>query len=451
MVQTPPSHFDIITNYLREKYPKINSQNPLPAHTYPTCRRMQFLAKTDISDLPPKTIQEIITIHHQHIASETSWTDHNLRALDTPITITTAQPPLTIKQILTRLIVPHCPDRLPRFHDLTPPIMDASQNYKFPLCHILYPETRRDEVIAIMNNLPRALEVQFGDSNLAKHVLKPDVYDEYINQDKSALLNPWSIKPMPEATTNPLDNSFVTGLRSTLPDLHRPATVTFQPTTPPPQHHLDHNNPTPTVTLAPEPNRKSSSKKRKTSSSPTKPHRTGGYNVESPLHFLNILDSTDTSSQYSTSNTSLSDAIARYIHPPPVRGSARRGRGDRGGRNSRSNRPGRSHPRLSYTDATTTTLQQQPSLNLTAQSPTLTAETFLNTIANMHASQQQFQQNQQQFQQLAFNSMVDAMRQMQESQNRHNEQILSTIQALRTPANQRPDNPPPPPPTDTND
>jgi hypothetical protein len=69
----------------------------------------------------------------------------------------------------------------------------------------------------------------------------------------------------------------------------------------------------------------------------------------------------------------------------------------------------------------------------------------------MHASQQQFQQNQQQFQQLAFNSMVDAMRQMQESQNRHNEQILSTIQALRTPANQRPDNPPPPPPTDTND
>ena len=190
MVLAPASHFDTITEYLRNNYPKINSQNPPPTHTYPTCRRMQFLAKSDVSDLHPTTINEIIQIHHQHIASETSWTEHNLRPLDTPITFKEGQPTLTIKQILTQLTVPHREGRLPKFHHLTPPIIDASQNYKFPVSYILYPEDRRQEVIAIMSNIPRAMEVQFNDRNLATQILKPEIYDEYIDQDRSSMLNP---------------------------------------------------------------------------------------------------------------------------------------------------------------------------------------------------------------------------------------------------------------------
>ena len=74
MVEAPKSHFEIITNYLRKHNPKIKSQNPPPAYTYPTCRR----AKSNVTDLLAETAKEIINIHHQHITSELSWTEVNL-------------------------------------------------------------------------------------------------------------------------------------------------------------------------------------------------------------------------------------------------------------------------------------------------------------------------------------------------------------------------------------
>jgi hypothetical protein len=274
------------------------------------------------------------------------------------------------------------------------------------------------------------------------------------------MLKQWSTQAaIHQPNRDPLNTSFILGLRATLPNLATPTPPVLQPK--PTQSNtitteLISNTLTNTAeatyasrTAATMPNDPQSppdreNKKRKAHSSPTKAARPTTNESTNPppprqLHFQRVLQHIDTGSQQTsvTSITSPSDTTLAINHPRPLQG--RGSRGGRGGRGPRDRdrqdyRQNNHHPNYPPNYPPN---HPQPPNNTTqitsydaTSGPTLLA-VFQQLQQQQNANQLALQQQQQQFSQQALTNFANAIATLQTNQDRHYETVIQEIRDLR--------------------
>ncbi len=164
-----------------------------PSYQYPTHRRMQFLNHSKL----PQNIDSLVSLalnQHTFVTQETAWRTNDFLPLTTTVQPPSG-PPITIKEVLSLLKVPYTKDTIPTAISARPLIYDSAQGLLDPESTLLFfakaPNTRA--MSTLMNNLDRALDIQFGPGNtILSSILRPPALPYY---PRPNLMLQWSPPP----------------------------------------------------------------------------------------------------------------------------------------------------------------------------------------------------------------------------------------------------------------